>query len=64
MRAGHQDDGTDGRAQIVGHVFAEDDRRHGGDARVHAGEGIRRFLGRWRSLGSRGGCPHMIFIFV
>ena len=41
---------ADGGAKVVGHVFAEDDGRHGGDALLHALEGVGRLCGARRSL--------------
>ena len=59
LRAGDEDDGADGCAEIVGHVFAEDDRWHGGYAGVNCREGIGGRFGWWRLLDSRGGCPYV-----
>ena len=43
LGTGDQHDGAYGCAQVVGHVFAEDDGGHGGDALVDGFEGVGRF---------------------
>ena len=71
MRAGDEDDVTDFCAEVICHVFAEDDWGHDGYARADAGEGVGRIFGRWRSRdnpfgsaqGRRGGRPHVIFFW-
>ena len=43
LRRCHQHHRADGRADLVGHVFAQNDGRHGGYALLHAGEIVGRF---------------------
>ncbi len=40
LRAGNENDRSDGRAEIVGHVFAEHDGRHGSGAFFHRDQRI------------------------
>jgi len=50
LGAGNEDDGVDGGSEVIGHVFAEDDGRHGGDAGVDLSEVVGGIFGG----GSRG----------